>query len=286
MNNQNSTIKNIILPVTFLALAIFFCFALICWTIIPHLQVRAYFKYAQTGSIKNVLENDFIFHPHTNAQMYIEYNILGSLIKQKIDSSKAEVLDVVMNKMLKLMEKEGANQPQYILIGKGYDKKAQILNDKDSFKIAEGYYKKAIDLGEKKPRPHLALGLSLLKQTRIEEAIKLLRSTLALEERVPLSHFYLGLALAASSENNYQEAFEHMEFFMKSSEKNPDTSASLGAYQKFLSYFSRKGDKEKTLQSVRRLVDFDTDQREVYLKIADYIEKTGKIPVLNIEFEN
>ncbi len=141
MNNNQD--RKILLPVTFGAIAALFVFCFLFFTLTPYIQGRIFSKDAEAGKIEDISKSNFIFSPYTNSQADIRSYFLNFIIKSPAGAPSESFLDGVIVKMKELAEKE-ANPYYYMLIGMGYDKKAEISKDGSFYGVAEQYYKKAI----------------------------------------------------------------------------------------------------------------------------------------------
>ncbi len=240
--------------------------------------MTAYLKAIASGKAHRVLKTDFIFSPYTYSQRLIRYEFLKYLEEQNVDTRTLPLFDGAIQKMEELVEREGTNPYQHIRLGRAFDKKAEILKDPSFFKTAEMYYKKAISLAPKRQEAYYAYGLSLVRQSRAEEAIKILKDPSALDPDIPISYFYLGLAQFNRGKESYVESLDSMEFFFGRSAENPDQKVSKNIYEKFFYYFYETRDTVHFLASSSRLASLDADQRDLYLKIVDLMQKNEQFP--------
>ena len=268
--------------------------AFIFFTLTPYLQERIYIKHRRAQEFETVAQSDFIFAPYTNAQSVIRYDFLNYFIEKAVDRFSLLELDTAIEKAGELANKERQNPYYALLVGRGYDKKAELTGDAGFYATAEEWYQRALATAPDRQDIDYFYGLHLLAFGKSDEALKVLRDTLALDERVPLSHYYLGLALVGRGTPSYVEALGHMEFFLNAFDKwmhddpegaskaAPDNETLKRVYEKFLKYFYAAGDKVHFLETVSRLALIDTAQ-PVYQKIKEYIQETGTLPSINLQ---
>ena len=272
-----------LLFVLFGGLALFFSVSFVFWTVIPFLQMTNYLGKVQEGKIRQIQKTEFIFSPYTYAQRVIRYEYLKYLEDQVTTQRDAPFLNHAVDKMEELVKKEGSNPYEHIRLGRAFDKKADLLKDPSYFKNSEHYYKEAIVLAPQRQEAYYAYALSLVRQNRSEEAVKILKEPPALDPNIPISYFYLGLAQFNLGNATYVESLQNLETFFKTGAQNPDPHVSLGVYQRLFSHFYEQKDAERLLASAARLVSLDAERQPLYQKLVDAITTQKQIPVLEFQ---
>ncbi len=269
-----------IVLIVFGCFAAFFATAFIFWTFIPYLQMTTYMDKITSGKAHQVLKTDFIFTPYTYSQRVIRYEFLKYLEEQNIGTQNIPLFDGAIEKMEELVEREGSNPYQHIRLGRAYDKKVELLKDNSYFKKAEEYYKKAIALAPQRQETYYAYALSLVRQSRADEAIKILEAPPALDKAIPISYFYLGLAQFNFGEATYVGALENIETSFQLLNANPDMKVSLSIYKRLLAYFYQQQDRPRLFTCAVRLATFDSDQKGLYQGLADWMKVNDRFPSL------
>jgi tetratricopeptide (TPR) repeat protein len=278
--NEGNPATHPVILIIFGCFAAFFTIAFIFWTFIPYLQMTTYMDKITSGKAHQVLKTDFIFSPYTYSQRVIRYEFLKYLEEQNIGAQNIPLFDGAIEKMEELVEREGSNPYQHIRLGRAYDKKVELLKDNSYFKKADESYKKAIALAPQRQETYYAYALSLVRQSRADEAIKILEVPPALDKDIPISYFYLGLAQFNFGETTYVDALTNLETSFALSNVNPDMKVSISIYQKLLAYFYRQPDRTRLFTCAVRLASFDSDQKSLYQGLADLMKTNDRFPSL------
>jgi len=268
------------LIVFFSALAICFATAFIFSTMVPYFQMTTYLENIRTGRIQKIIKTDSIFTPYTYAQRVIRYEFLKYIEEQKLNAGNISLLDNAVEKMQESVAIEGSSPYQYIRLGRAMERKVEVLHDTQYFKLAEGYYKKAISLSPKRQEASYAYGLSLIRQgkPKASEAVAVL--TGALDKTIPISYYYLGLAEFNFGKETYPKSLEHMEWFFETNTGNPDQNASRNIYERLLYHYYGAQDKTSVRIASARLASFHTDLEASYQKVIALIDKNNRLPTL------
>jgi tetratricopeptide (TPR) repeat protein len=283
---MRNTKKTIVIASSFAAVALFSVIAFIFWTVVPQLQGREYLKKAAIAYTPSVIvDNKFIFEPYTSAQGLIRYLLVGALL-QKVGDGSISTPDLLLDKAMEELEAYVTRFPIYydyfVILGKAYEAQAELKKDPSLLTTAEGYYKKALEVAPGRQDAIYAYAINLLSQGRTDEAIAMLRQSIARNPGVMEGHYELGQALVVGTRGSYNEALSEFELALDHGvDLNPPLT--LQIYQKFFYYYYHAGDLTRLNVSVKRLATLDASQKEQFLNVSAYIETNHSIPIINIK---
>jgi tetratricopeptide (TPR) repeat protein len=184
------------------------------------------------------------------------------------------------------MEEYVAREPYFpnyfFMLGKAYDKRADLNNSSiEYYKKAEEYYREGLKINKYRQDGRYALAINLMNQGREEESRFLIDETLSQNDIAPETHYYVGLLEIKWKKPDYAKSLLHMEIAL-SQGVNPNKKITNQIYQSYFSYFYEKKDIGNFLTVLNRKKVLDPEQAQVYDAIAVYIEKNGKIPLINL----
>lgn len=275
-------------------LTVFFLVGLIYWTIIPYSQIAIYSKYKLTGQLEDIFKSDFIFSPFNQAQIFIRKEILLHLTVIPPAKLNKQLFYKSIEEMEELLDYQSFQPYYYVLVAGAYVKKSHFSNDPSFLVRAEDAYKKALELSPKQLNLYYTYGQFLLGSRRPSDAYAVLKNAFDLGNKVPLSNFYLALAMMAAGEGNYEDILDHLEFFFSGDFKyqfehqyssvDPEWIQAKAIYRVLLRYFYEKNDVGRVLKIAERLSELDKAQGVSFQRIVNIIKTTEAMPV--IEFEN
>jgi len=280
---EHSLRSHRIIATFFGAIAAFFAVAFFYVTLVPFFQMAAYLGAVAKRNVQAIHQSKFIFSPYTYAQRVIRYEYVKYLEDQKIDKTTLPLFDNAIEKLEELVAIEGSNPYQHIRLGRAFEKKVDILGDRAYFLKADASYKKAIDLAPQRQEMYYAYGLSLVRQNRLQEAVKMLEAPPALDPDIPISYFYLGLAQFNLGTEAYINVMKNLEFFFQRSVDNPDPNVSREVYRKLLFYFYQQHDSERLLMTLERMVQLDSDNQGLYLQVITLMKNNNPFPTLEFQ---
>lgn len=178
--------------------------------------------------------------------------------------------------MKEIAANESDNPKPLLLLGDAYTKKASVSGDSEFYRLGEQYYRTALELSPLRQKMRYMLAMNLFYQQRLPDAITLMRDTVALDPRIPLSHYYYGLFLSASGQQYYREGFRELEFAFSTSDFMPFSKEhALIAYSSLMRFFRDKGD-IRLYHQARQTPDFNRLIRLLkYRKILFFSLPTG-----------
>lgn len=268
-------------------------YAFVVGGVLPYIQETIFFRATRSHTVEDAVLREIVFRPYTRAQPFIRTVFVNYALKESERHDMA-VLDMAMNRVFELLEKNPLNPYGYVLLGEAYDEKARVSGDASWYVQADDQYRRAMELSPMRPDFAYYYGQSLVARGAYDEAISLLRRTLEQDDSVHLTHYYLGLALASKGQESYPEALDRLEHYLdwfypwvvhdpERSKQTPDPNGLKGLYLKFFKYFYGTGDIARFEKAARRLGELDAVQSEIYLKIAEYVTKHHAIPRINLK---
>lgn len=273
---QTGTVKNAISFVVLGTTTLFSLWALIYATIVPYSQMSGYLKLISSGDVKTIEDGiDSKLAPYTYAQENLRTHFLNVIYG---NYSKNPGLENLLNKGLEAMEdlaqKEPYNPRNLLLIGQIYDTKAKTAGgDGGLFNKAEEFYRKAYDLAPMRQDIIYSLSANLAYQEEYDEAISLLEKSVASDERVPESHFYLG-SIMISANRPGKVALDNLEFvFDNSSLASGRESSFITLYNILAKHFYDKKDKENFIITTQRLQKLEPEKFNDFQKAIDAVNK-------------
>jgi tetratricopeptide (TPR) repeat protein len=254
------------------------------------MQMNQYFKLIKAYSKGDVtavemLENKKnIFNPFTTVQPELRDHLVNRIIDEYQESSEKKIISVLPFAMDCIIEvtHRMPEYPRYqISAAKGYGLMYAITNDSSYLKLGEQYYKLAQESIKGNPEVNYGYTVNLVNQGRFDEAVELARSNLFVNPKIALSYHYLGLALYRSGPSGYDEALVMFEegFDNKS---GPVLKTVTGFYNDLFVHYYQKKDVKHFSIVLRRLIQIDQRQSDAYTKILEYVERTKRIPPINI----
>jgi tetratricopeptide (TPR) repeat protein len=278
--------------VIFSIMALFLGISFFVWTVYPYAQMASYVKkidLAINGEPEALTESKFVFEPYTSVQPTIRYRFLYNLFseykKGVLNVKDVPLIEFAIMKMDETVKQTDHYPQQFSIMGKMYDALADIApNDAQRYDtLAEVYYKKAISLSPNNYNQDakFSYSLNLTNQGRVNEAVLLMRQTVAYDTRPPEGHYYLGLALFKQGEANYLESLNEMEYSF-SHKFNPFKGLAKGMYGNFMAYFYHKKDIKNLITVVDRLALLDEAQRDTYIKLSEVMRTYNRIPIIDI----
>ncbi len=276
---------------------ILFCFSVVSlflsvsffvWTIFPNIQIMYFYTNLSgvlNGESKEMTNSNITFSPYTWVQPEIRGQFLSYIFDAQLEHSiDPQIVQFAVNKMEESVLIEHNYSTHFLNLGIAYDLLADLNPAKKDEMLlkAEENYKKGLDVLPGNQRIYYAYAINLANQGKSKEAILIAKKALDEDSNVAESHYYYGIMLyKEGGGTNLREALKEMEFAFNSGYKTKD-DLSKKIYEKFLVYFYNQNDIDNIKIVLNRLVIFDKVQSPTYEKIIDYINKTGNIPLLNI----
>ena len=162
---------------------------------------------------KILAASDGFFKPYNFMQMEIRTKFVEVMYNSKLVSKKqfASLVDKGLNALEEVTVKEPFDPRNFSLLIESYNERAK--EDVSLFSKTEVFARKAVELSPKKQGLLFLLSFILSGQERHEEAIKIVRQTLALDERVAKSHYELAVALILAADSKlYKETPKRWEY--------------------------------------------------------------------------
>ena len=262
---------------------LFYIWAVIFAAIIPYSQMAGYLGMLSSGNASVISDNiDSVLTPYTYAQENIRTHFLSITTNNYgKDPVINSLFDKSLAKMEELLQNEPYNPRYFIQVGQAYEIKARTDKNAELFKKAESYYRQAYALAPLRQDVIYALAGNLINQGRFDEGIGLLRQSLASDDRIPETHYYLGMGLILANQNQ-QEALNDLEFALNhnGSLGDPSNKTADYLYQRLAKYFYDKKDMADFLTVTLRLQKLEPDKSSDYQKAIDLLNK-NKWPVIS-----
>ncbi len=293
MKKLTDTHFKILLAALFGGAALFTGVAFFVWTVIPYAQMGRFYKEfrrAVNGTPSALMDSQFAFSPYTSVQPALRYTLIAYLFDEykagRLDNT-APLIPFAIEKMKETANRDTAGHPYYFSsIAKAYDELAEVHPDAAGayYKQAEVYYKESL---ARSPNNYnqdarYAYAINLTNQGRTDEAVTLLRATLAADTRVPLSHYFLGVILFKQGFQNSTEALHELEYALDH-DADPSPTLSKKIYQKLLYHFYNTKEVDQFLIVIRRLPQYDPAQASIYATIIEYVTKHHSVPLLDLQ---
>lgn len=264
---------------------LFFLWGLIMWTVVPYSQMSTYLGAFADKDVALIAQHpDDVFEPYTFAQQDIRMHFLNIITANYGSNPQVNTLfDLAVAKMTDLVQQEPSNARALLMLAGAYDKKGKTNNDAASLKKAEEYYTQALVLAPNRQDLIYPYALNLAGQGRIQDGIKLLRQSIAVDPLSPETHFYLGLLLNVAGSQNYKEALGELEIAMQSPTFANATDANIkNAYQAFTRIAYQNRDKESFVTATTRLKAIAPEQAQMFQRVIDLVNK-GQWPPINFQ---
>jgi Tfp pilus assembly protein PilF len=177
-----------------------------------------------------------------------------------------------------LIQKEPFDPRYHLSLAKAYVYLSQLTGNSDYLKLAQKYAQEALNLAPKRQDVRVQLAYIFAKQEKGDEAIDLLKETVALDPKVGDMHYYLAVMLS-SFDKDYKETINEIEKainspnftrFKQDDKLNPTIIAIYE--QAFNSAFKNK-DKEYFLKIASRLKEFFPEKSPALEKMIDLAQK-------------
>ncbi|KKS81408.1 MAG: Tetratricopeptide TPR_2 repeat protein [Candidatus Wolfebacteria bacterium GW2011_GWC1_43_10] len=259
------SLRKIVYYLLFGAVTVFFLISFVL-TSLSYFQMRNYLTAIQSRDADQLLT---VFKksltPYSYAQenirthfaVYMQnYNGQGEKANQLILESLAAMEDLVTY--------EKYNPRHFIVLGQSYLAFGRSQSSLEVVKKSEFYLAKAFELAPRRQDIRYSLSYILISQGRAEEAVNLLKETVALDPQVANSHFYLGIMLMDWGEAHWSEALKHLETALtlpglSGDGKNPVLLKST--YSKLYDYFYKIRDTESFVTAGRRLAQIEPEKK-------------------------
>lgn len=262
-----------------------FLWGLIFWTLVPFSQMTSYLGAFNDKNIALIAQRpDDVFEPYTFAQQDMRIHFLNTMVANYGTNPQINaIFDMAVAKMEDLIRQEPSNARALLMIGGAYDKKGKTNNDPAALKKAEGYYKQALALAPGRQDLIYPYALNLTNQGRVQEGIALLRESMRTDSLSPETHYYLGLLLGVTGNQNYKASLSELEIALQSPTfANANDTNIKNAYQTFTRVAYQNRDRESFLTAVMRLKAMDPDQAQMFQRASDLV-KAGQWPVINFQ---
>ena len=251
--NRSIVVRSIMLPI----LTLFAGVALVVWTFIPNLQVRAlgsgFKKLARGADVSVITKNSFIFSPTTYVQPSLRYVFLSNIpvINAAGRSDLAAALaPFAVEKMEEVLPYTKPTLNTYLKLARAYDIMGVATKNESErtslWEKAGAYYEKALALVPEHQSTLIAYATNIFNRGDEEKAISMIREALHGDQNVPALHYALAQFLALQNGAKQpiakeREALKEFEIAL-SVNINPYPQLTLAVYKKFLSDFTAAGD--------------------------------------------
>jgi tetratricopeptide (TPR) repeat protein len=287
-------VKDYFLKYVFLIFAVFLGVSFFVWTLYPYMQMARFFKdleAAISGDLEKLMDSNFSFKPYTHVQPAIRYKLITTLFRKDQEGTITEkhipIIKFAIEKMKEVIDIKN-NQPFYVSsIAKAYDQLAELdpLNSGKYRGLAEDYYKKAISISPNNYNQdaRFSYSINLIGQGRVNEAVDLMRQTVAYDVRPAQPHYFLGLALFNQGRGNWVEALNELEYSLNK-KYNPFNDLSVKVYSDFMNYFYNKKDIKNLIIVVDRLASIDQAQSRTYMQLSEFMKQYNRIPFIDFTY--
>ena len=243
------TTNHYTLTAVFSITALFFAYALIFWTIVPFSQMSSYLDLIRSRASISVTQLETLLdpalHPYTYAQDVIRTSFLDNvrdLYQETKREDEKQLTLFAADQVHDLLVRE-PNSPRYWAdLGNGYDAlgKAGLT---EYFPLAQEAFQQAQLHAPRRQDLYYARAYNLAFQKKYDESISVMQQAVALDDKVALSHLYLGLVYVSSGLPNYDLGFEELQ---RSMELNPglyqQNQGTIAAYYTLLQHYYNKHD--------------------------------------------
>ncbi len=286
--------KETVMQWTVLSLAtVFLALMFIPWTLIPYGRMYGYFS-----NIANAFRNPNSYILDPNASLYkenfLQLSVRTSLIELvALEYRKGEVTgpNPLLPFAITQMEQELPRHPFcvacYVDLGKAYDLLSTIDTGNADALLhkAEGAYTKGLALMPEYQAVINAYAVNLINQGRSDEAIQLMRTSMAADGRSATEHYYFGLVLYKAGPAHITEALAELEKGVVAADA-ADTVMVKKIYDAMLRHFYATGDAQDFRTVAERLMILDPKQASTYTQILDYVDAHGVLPVISFANSN
>ena len=284
-------VKKITLAV-FISSSIFLGVGFFVWTVFPYAQMSVFmanYKVYSGGDSNPLFTDTFEFYPETFIQPEMRYQVVDSLIRQytsgTISNNQAPLVTLMTQKLAQSLSLGNDDHAEYYLdLGRAYNILATMYPDKahEYFVLASDAYQHALALFPGEQNIMYAYMINLSHQGKIDDALRVAQLALAEDDRVPESHYYLGLALFSKDNNaNAVASLNELEYGLDRG-VNSVPQVTLAIYEKMLQVFYASGDSVHLTVVLNRLIQLNPNESGVYQKILSYMHTYNQIPVLNL----
>ncbi len=286
--NRNSKLY-IVYDAVIGALAIFFAVALIAWTWVPFAQMRDYLNTIQSpGGVQSITNTKGagVFTPYNYIQELTRMHFLSTLTGQSGTMPQNQwlpAMQVGIAEMADLVAREPWNPRYYITLGQGYEALAQKGGFPQYYKNAEDAYRKAMALSPKRQDTRYLLAYDLALDNQIPAALSLMQETISFDPKVYAAHYYYGLILVTSGEQNYTQGLSELDTALSLNNGaylNDNTMAQ--AYYFLLRYYYDKHDAVHSMDAAEGLRKVRPDKAAGIDQIEAFI-KAGTWKTINFQ---
>ncbi len=288
MNNKSLLITKIVL----VAATVFLAFGFFVWTLFPNSQItRVHSAYRDALTLKSITpitENPSLFSPFTSAQPLLRHVFLVVLVEAYTDGNvdiPVKLMPFAIQKEEEVLPKTVPYMNAYLYLGNAYDILAITSTDPkakaDNFAKAEANYKKALEIIPNHQTVVKWYAISLFNRGDVPGAINLVKRSLSMDDSIAELHYFLGQFSLYAQKPDRVQVLNDLEFSLKVN-INPNPKLTQKAYQDLLFYFAKKQDVPHTVTALERLMVIDKKQATLYGSIRDVIQKTGKVPELEL----
>jgi O-antigen ligase/Tfp pilus assembly protein PilF len=264
----------------FFVLSLFLVFATIAFFLVPYFQMRAFLSYWRSSDISQILKAQKTLSPYTYAQENIRLSFLDYVFQylNPKDALATQLYQKSTQAVEELIQKEPFDPRYHLSLAKAYVYLSQLTGNSDYLKLAQKYAQEALNLAPKRQDVRVQLAYIFAKQEKGDEAIDLLKETVALDPKVGDMHYYLAVMLS-SFDKDYKETINEIEKainspnftrFKQDDKLNPTIIAIYE--QAFNSAFKNK-DKEYFLKIASRLKEFFPEKSPALEKMIDLAQK-------------
>ncbi len=280
--------KNILLPIGFAVVSIFFTIGFFVWTVFPYYQMSVWREKADAfiaGDDSAFPSDPAIYSSPTAVQARMRIDSFSWLFNQYVHGTRTAytpLYDEALGRLKEWIEMHPYRYDELLFLAKAYEFKANFTGDQNLYVIADGYYKRALALAPERQDLLYAYAEHLSNTGKKDEAISILTDMMQKNPGILQNEYYLGVVLAANDKKDYNTALYHLEKVFNAGVSSYDAIVIKAIYEHFFVYYYEMGDVERFSMTVRRLINVDPSQKNSYKTIADYMDTHHSIPNINI----
>jgi predicted Zn-dependent protease len=218
--------------------------------------------------------------PYTYAQENIRTSFLSYTLQYigHNDANANKLFEQALNSVGELVKNEPLEPRDDLALVQSFVYLAQATHSGQYLQLAENYATKAYNLAPKRQDVRVQLAYTLAQEGKTDEAIKLLKDTVALDPKVGDVHYYLA-AILSSLNGDYKEIFNEMELALNSGNftklMNGDkiNTAVIQVYEQTLKESLANKDMSVFVGSAQRLEQLVPEQKSDLENIINFAQK-------------
>ena len=270
--------------------ALFMAFAAVAFFLVPYFQMRTFLDLWRSGDANQVMKAGDELTPYTYAQENIRTSFLDysmQYLGQNNDNAN-KIFEQALNSVGELVQNEPLEPRDDLALVRAFAYLAQASRNVSYLQLAENYARRAYSLAPKRQDVRVQLAYTLAQEGKKDEAIKLLKDTIALDPKVGDVHYYFA-AILSSFGGDYKEVFSEMEDalnsgnFTKLMNGNEVNTVVIQTYEQTLKDALANRDENIFVGSAQRLEQLVPDQKSELENIINFAQKGmwGNIKLLS-----